>query len=70
MQYEIEEYQLAYHTQKGPQFRIKVKGGNWGVWVAVPSADLAVVALILNEKPAFYNSETKYIYTGEEPTGS
>jgi hypothetical protein len=68
---EIEEYQLAWHPQQGPGFRFKLKGtSNWSDWVRVSAADLTAVALILNEKPVYFNRQTGFMSTGAEPAGS
>ena len=66
---EIEAYQLAWHPQQSG-FRFKLVGAqNWSQWVKVSSADLAAVAAVLNEKPVYFNSQTRTIHTGAEPTG-
>jgi hypothetical protein len=68
---EIEQYQLAWSAQKGPAYRFRLKGlSTWSGWNHVPAAELAAIALILNEKPAYYNSQSHVIFTSEEPTGS
>jgi hypothetical protein len=68
--FEIEEYQLAWHPHQGTGFRFKLKGtSNWSDWVRVAAADFAAVALILNEKPVYFNQKTGFISTGAEPTG-
>ncbi len=68
---EIEEYQLAWHPQQGPGFRFKLKGAStWSNWIMVGAADFTAVALLLNEKPVYFNGKTGFISTGVEPTGS
>lgn len=67
---EIEEYQLGYHPSKGCQYNFRVKGStSWTGWRQAPAGEVALLALILNEKPVFYNPDTGWIYTGAEPIG-
>jgi len=70
MQKVIEQYQLAWHPQMGPAYRIKLVNTSWGNWVKVPAAEFSAIALILNESPVYYNTQTHAISTGEEPTGN
>lgn len=67
---QILQYQLAWHPEKGSQFRIKLENAaQWSNWMKVPAADLSAIAAILNETPVYYNPQTGAIFTSEEPTG-
>ncbi|MBK7694887.1 MAG: hypothetical protein IPP06_14780 [Saprospiraceae bacterium] len=68
---EVKNYQLMYrtHLNKGSIYLIFADNTNVNIKLDSASELMAMADMLRNEKPVYYNSESKNLVTGWEPVG-